>query len=455
MTSTYGHIFEHIVFPLVQKYRGQRALELAHEMEQTQWLTPDQIRDMQWAKTKATLDHAYKHIPLYRQKYAKAGVHPEDIRTWDDFERVPLLSKDELKASPHAILADDWSGKISEVRTSGTSGQPLSYYWSPEGQSASTAAALRGRGWFDIQLSDPYVLAWGYYRCFDPTWAGRFYTRTKSIQDAVMNRRWLCAYDMSESDMWRYYKLFVTYRPTWVLGYGSPFLRLSEFLLSHDLDLSHLEMKGVVLTSDMCTPKQRETIEHAFGCPTISEYGAVETGIIGYECPEGSLHTMDENMYVEIVPREGLPKGLGEIVCTHLSNPSSPLIRYKTTDIGSLSSEVCSCGRGLSVLDKLEGRVLDFLITEEGKYVHWVFFMHLFDQMCNVKRFQAIQLAYGHFRILIQKEVPDQSIDESFIVNKVREHFGNEVIVDIEYVSDIPLEPSGKLRYVKCQVLTR
>ncbi|MBU0990013.1 MAG: phenylacetate--CoA ligase family protein, partial [Proteobacteria bacterium] len=48
-------------------------------------------------KLQAQLRYAYKNSPFYKKKWDKAGVKPEDIRSLDDFEQIPFVTKDEIR----------------------------------------------------------------------------------------------------------------------------------------------------------------------------------------------------------------------------------------------------------------------------------------------------------------------------------------------------------------------
>ncbi len=60
---------------------------------------------------------------------------------------------------------------------------------------------------------------------------------------------------------------------------------------------------------------------------------------------------------------EPLPEGAdGDLVFTTLLKEAQPLIRYRTGDIGSLTTEPCACGRTLARIAALRGRLDDMLI---------------------------------------------------------------------------------------------
>ena len=108
-------------------------------------------------------------------------------------------------------------------------------------------------------------------------------------------------------------------------------------------------------TSENLYDFQRKTIEQAFDCPVINEYGR-DAGIIAYECPKGRMHISAENMIVEILdiqtnqPVE--PGKPGLVVITDLNNFSMPRLDIRLGDVAALSKEGCECGRTLPLLRK-------------------------------------------------------------------------------------------------------
>ena len=96
-------------------------------------------------------------------------------------------------------------------------------------------------------------------------------------------------------------------------------------------------------------------------------------GFIAHECPAGGMHLTAEDIIVEIVDRDGhvlAPGQVGEIVVTHLATSDFPFIRYQTGDMGALSARLCGCGRGLPVLEEIQGRTTDFVVAADGTVMH-------------------------------------------------------------------------------------
>ena len=117
------------------------------------------------------------------------------------------------------------------------------------------------------------------------------------------------------------------------------------------------------MTGEVCLQRDRESIAEYFGVPVADGYGSRDGGFIAHECPHGSMHITAENVVVEVFDGDRPVEGgaSGEIVVTHLDAYAMPLVRYRTGDVGRLRSGRCACGRGLPVLDCVDGRIADML----------------------------------------------------------------------------------------------
>ena len=257
------------------------------------------------------------------------------------------------------------------------------------------------------------------------------------------------AYALKAEEMENYLNTIRNYRPEYIYGYASALNLFSELLLSRKLT-PDFPLKAVVSTAETLHDFQRQTIEPAFGCPVVNEYGARDGGIIAYQCPEGSMHISAENAILEVVDPvdfKGLPaEESGVLLVTDLNNHVMPRLRYQIGDRAALSNEGCSCGMGLPVLDQLDGREDDMFVTVDGKFIHGHAFNHLSRHMHSIHKFQIIQESPAHARLFI---VPDDGFEQSEIdefISKARQLLPGTQI-DVSIVEDIPVSGSGKFRY--------
>jgi phenylacetate-CoA ligase len=180
-------------------------------------------------------------------------------------------------------------------------------------------------------------------------------------------------------------------------------------------------------------------------------YGGRDAGFIAHECPEGGMHISAEDIVVEIVGAgdEVLPTGAaGEIVVTHLATGEFPFIRYRTGDIGALDDRSCPCGRGLPMLKEIQGRATDFVVAEDGTLMHGLALIYVVRDLPQVTAFKIIQESRSSVRVQVVPASDGTDGWQDAIVSGFRRRLGQSVDVQIEPVSEIPPEASGKFRYV-------
>lgn len=161
---------------------------------------------------------------------------------------------------------------------------------------------------------------------------------------------------------------------------------------------------------------------------------------------------------VEIVDREGnlLPNGqAGEIVITHLATRDFPFIRYRTGDVAILDDKLCSCRLGLPLLREIQGRTTDFVVAADGTLMHGLSLIYSVRDVPGVRQFRIEQESQTYTRVLLVLDpgVPPERL-EAIRVGMVR-RLGEGVTVMIECVDAIPVEASGKFRYVVSKVAPR
>ncbi|MEA1927381.1 MAG: hypothetical protein U9N73_04185 [Candidatus Auribacterota bacterium] len=447
----YGKMFKDLVFPAIQRISGRDTMAILEESEVMQWLPRDEILRRQWKKLHRLLQHAYQTVPYYRGIFKEVGVTPEDIRTPEEFSRLPLLSKDDLRGDPRALFSDIRRGELKEFRTGGSTGEPFPFWKDSRAIAAGLADIRRTRLWWGIGLENRVVRFWGNSASLASGFKGWSRNRLNPLKQRLMNRREFSTYNMSPERMREDWKKIKKYSPRMILGYASALYLLARFLEEEGLNAREAGIELIVSTSEMLYESQRKLIEEVFGAKVALRYGTNEVGELAFECPSGSLHTLDDHVYLELVRTEevkDLPEEYGEVVVTYLENYGAPLIRYRLHDIASRQDMACSCGLGLGMISKLKGRVHDIITTPDGRNVHGELFTHIFDQIEGVRKFQVVQVARDRLTITIV--APELTSDqESFLRQRLTENLGKGMDVSLRYVDDIPLEGTGKFRWVK------
>ncbi len=167
------------------------------------------------------------------------------------------------------------------------------------------------------------------------------------------------------------------------------------------------------------------------------------------------MHVSAEDIIVEIVAADGtvLPPGqAGEIVVTHLATRDFPFIRYRTGDVGVLDHAACPCGRGLPLLREIQGRSTDFVVAQDGTVMHGLALIYVLRDLPEIASFKIVQESRERVRVLVVPAKPLTAAVRDSIDEGLRARLGQAVRVEIEEVSEIAAERSGKFRYVVSNV---
>lgn len=441
MSDLYGPVFRNVLFPAYESgLRRRKTLHYLREYEQSQWLPPEKVEALQWQKLQQLVRHCWEQVPYYRERWQPLGINaPEDIASPADYARLPVLKKPEIRANFDKLIARGQGGALLYKTTGGSTGEPLRFGYTRESYERRVSIMWRGYGWSGARLGQRTAYLWG-----TPVGAQR---RKDRLYHAAFNRLMLNAFEMTEERMALYADAIDRYKPETIVAYVSPLVRLAEWMLANG---RRINRPGRILgAAESLHGHQRKIIEQAFGCPAYNTYGCREFMLIAAECEHrGGLHVNADHLCVELGSPASAAGGDGprDVIVTDLHNHGMPLLRYANGDLATQGSGGCTCGRGLPLLASVDGRKLDALLTPDGRYVPGEYIVYCFLSATGIKRYQVVQKRIDRFDILL---VRDDRFDGSAIELVRRELtkvVGDSVILDFQFVDDIPLTPSGKLR---------
>jgi phenylacetate-CoA ligase len=123
-----------------------------------------------------------------------------------------------------------------------------------------------------------------------------------------------------------------------------------------------------------------------------------------------------------------------------------PFMRYRSGDLGAMAKSLCDCGRSLPLLEKIDGRIQDAIITADGRIVSGLLFAHMIKDCPDVKEFQVHQLAINRLMILVVLHSDRRFPSRRRIDRIVRQYMGENLEIVFEFRESIPFTQSGKRR---------
>jgi phenylacetate-CoA ligase len=202
---------------------------------------------------------------------------------------------------------------------------------------------------------------------------------------------------------------------------------------------------------------QRKRIEEVFDCKVLDRYGCEELGVIACECErQGGLHINSFAKCVEIVEHDGKPlehRQVGNILVTDFTNYGMPFIRYRIEDRAASLEGLCGCGRTLPLLEKIDGRESDFVLRPDGKKVSGISLTDNFGaNIPGAEQVQIVQDQQDHIIVRLVRGPAFNSESITAIQHLVSRFFGEDMRFSCDYVEEIPLESTGKARFVISQI---
>ena len=433
-----------LFFPLHEMLKKHSTVSIKQNLEKSQWLDREQILAKQAQRLSDFIQQTYRNVPYYQTLLDQQGVDPTSIQSVADLHAIPFLDKAAIKQHFDQLKSSN-AGPVSQFNTGGSSGTPLIFLLGNERVSHDVAEKWRATRWWDVDIGDKEIVAWG-----SPIELNS-QDKVKLLRDKLFRSLLIPAFDLNDQKIAGFIDTIRQYKPAMLFGYPSVYELIAKYAKQHQLDMTDLGIKVVFVTSERLYPHQREIIEQVFGCQVANGYGGRDAGFIAHQCPAGGMHISAEDIVVEIVDPQGksLPTGQsGEIVVTHLATSDFPFIRYRTGDIGTLSDKSCACGRGLPLLEEIQGRTTDFIVAADGTMMHGLALIYILREINQVGEFKIVQQSLQQTDVQV---VPNDQLDEAVkqqIIDSFKARLGQQVAINLEIVDQIKSEKSGKFRYV-------
>jgi len=419
---------------------GRVFWETYNFLQESQWWDAARLQDYQMRELQRLLAHCYENVPYYRRVLDERGLKPAHFQSLDDLNRLPYLYKEQLRHEPQAFLARNRRTDDMEVRfTTGTSGEPLQFpvdddeidrewafafhQWSRVGYKPGDARAeVRGQ---HIRGRRPYI--------WDPV--------LRALRLSPLVR---------EKEIVRLYlETIQSYGIKFLYGYPSAITNLALLVKRYGIAVD-LKLAAILFASETLYPWQRMLAEEVFACRSYNFYGLAEHVIIGGECEHShAFHCMPQYGITEVDPQTG------EITGTGFLNYANPFIRYKTADVATMPiGRGCQrCGRQYyPVLQDVDGRLQDFIVTPEGASVGHCLLTFPFKESHTIGRVQIVQEAIDRVTLrtapVDDRDMQAFTKDMAHAIDVLQRMLGNSVSINHVMIPPDECAGPGKLKFI-------
>jgi len=406
----------------------------------------EKLRQHQERELRKIIKYSYENVPFYHRKFKEAGIKPNDIKTIEDLNKIPITEKSELRSNLDSVISKEFNIRnLRMLSTSGSTGKPLHVFISKKEDLLRKIKHLRANISCGQKFRDRWVAI------TSPS----HFSEVPSFQRMLgfFSPIFVSVFDNTEKQLSKIEEI----KPDVLGGYSSSLLLLAKKAAEKNLDT--IKPKIIFSGAELIDDFSRRFIEKTFNAPVYDQYAIIELERIAWQCREKEKYHIDADFIItQFVDENGEEVSEGEsgqIVCTSLFNYAMPFIRYAVGDIGVPSNEECPCGRTLPLMEVIEGRRDSLLVLPDGRFLSprvMTITMNSFKLSQYIDQFRIIQKDLDLFNIFIKKKgnFNEQAFKRE-LLSHIRRNLNvtaQEVSFQIDFVDEIPLDKSGKFKAI-------
>jgi len=408
-------MFHKYLYLLGERFKNPYLQKHLDELMKTDKADLQTLESIQLERLKKLLHHAKNSTNYYNNVLKDFDI---DNMTLDDLKKIPILTKDILKANADDLRNEPKGEELIKAETSGTTGDVFLFNKNIQWDASFRAAQYRGYSWYGVKPWDKSLYFWGFKKSFKDKAKIR-------VLDFLLNR--FRFFDYTNEEFERAAERIR--KSTYIAGYSSSIHMMAEYFKKKGYKFDNIKMiKG---TAEKIYESYQPAVIDVFGRKIISEYGSAEAGVIAYECPKGNMHIVMENVIVEEIDNKA--------IITNLWAYSLPFIRFELGDYIVLDETTkCECGRSHKIIKEVTGRIGRKIYGKEGVY-STININHTFK---NLSFKYGIELAYSAKQYekgkMVFEIIKSENIDENEARDKLiasaHEYFKDDLDVEVKFV---------------------
>lgn len=399
-------------------------VQLMHNIIRCEGWKHEDIRSYQEKQLQKLIHYCWQYVPFYRSRWKSYIDGPGDIVSLEDLQKLPILSKDELREELGALTTTAPGIKSEEARTGGSTGRPTIFRMTKYDQEAMWAQMYTGWHWAGYRVGDPFLAVGGES-------IGTGLTDRRKLKDKIMNRWSFSGSNLSlervkvlvESPHFRKIRL--------IYGYPNAIRELGELLWK--LGAVFPSLKNVVCTAEVMRAEVRERIRETLGGVMVfDQYGLNDGGLLAVEGPEhDGLHVFFHRGILEILDDNNRQihelKRSGRAVATCTSNYATPFIRYETGDqVHWHSLDPAPSGVGWPRIGPVDGRTGDVIYLPAGRSIAMPGLTLVMRWLDGLRQYQFIQTNPHQVAVRLERG-DDFKLSEDEVIAFLRQKIAPEI----------------------------
>ena len=416
-------------------------------MEFEETATKEEIETYQINKIKEIVAYVKKNVPFYKEKYE---CFDTEISSLNDFKKLPVLSKSELRNNPEKFISKLYDrSKLITISTGGSTGEPLSLFYE-KGVVRTREFVFLNHQWSRVgyKFGDKIAV----FR------SAMIRGREKNQlwdYDPIKNRFIYSTFDLNPENITKILEHMRKVKPKYLYVYPSALTVIANYMKSNN-EIPIPSIKGIWTASENAYPSQIKLFNEVFQAPVCRQYGLGELAAFAGSCEHSlSYHCYNTYSYVELLDSDGneinVPGKVGEIVGTSFDIYSMPLIRYRTGDFAVFENTSCSsCGYKGLIFSEIEGRAQEKIVDKFGNIFSlgpFIFGIHE-EFWSKISSIQFIQEKIGILEILVSSNTMNSEEVKSYVHNLFQPRFSNNFEILVKSVNQIDKTFSGKHKYL-------
>lgn len=402
-------------------------------------LSLKELKDLQKFKFEEFISFAMKNTSFYKILYQNI----EEPFKIENLQTLPILTKEMLRKNCEEIFTLPKNKSVLS-KTGGTTGVALEVRF--------TKKDVEER----FSMLDHFRNNYGYKLGEKTAWfSGKTLLNDKDIRknrfwksDYLFDVHYYSTFHISDRTAKYYLENLIKFNPKYIIGFPSSLVELARLGIKLNIDFPK-GIRAIFGTAETITEQLKIEVEDYFKTRILNQYASSEGAPFIVECPLGKLHLELQSGVFEVLDSNNQQTKKGRLIVTSFTTHGTPLIRYDIGDEIELEEKSCKCGNNNPLVKEILGRSSDYLVSLDYGKINLGNISNTLKNVTGIIKMQVIQEEVNsiHIKICADPKEYTQNAEKIFLQNW-RERMGNQQIITIEIVEEIPNEKSGKFKMV-------